>query len=83
MNQLEKLQVLLPHWIEHNQGHAEECRKWTALAVQGEAADEVRLHLEAALAAMETAGTCLEKALEAAGGAKKDAGSGHHHHHHH
>lgn len=82
MNELEKLQVLLPHWIEHNRGHAEECRKWTALPVQDGTAEDVRLHLEAALVAMETVGACLEKALLAAGGAKNDDGSGHHHHHH-
>ncbi|MBU1139390.1 MAG: hypothetical protein KKD01_13310 [Proteobacteria bacterium] len=83
MNQLEKLQVLLPHWIEHNHGHAEECRKWAALVVQNESAEEVSLHLAAAFAAMETVGDCLEKALVAAGGAKKGDESGHHHHHHH
>ncbi len=85
MNQLEKLQVLLPHWIEHNRGHAEECRKWTTtLAAESEEAeDDVRSQLDAALLAMETVGDCLEKALLTAGGAKKDTESGHHHHHHH
>lgn len=77
MNQQEKLQVLLPHWIEHNQGHAQECRKWTEQVSQG----EVQSNLNAALQAMEQVTKYLSKALDAAGGpATKE---GHHHHHHH
>lgn len=82
MNQLEKLQILLPHWIEHNQGHAEECRKWIDELSQGGAgaAEEVQENLKAAFLAMETVTNHLEKALGAAGGPKKDAHHGHHHH---
>jgi hypothetical protein len=76
MNELEKLQVLLPHWIEHNQGHAEECRKWAAEVGQG----DVQSSLNAALEAMELVTQHLDKALAAAGGPKMDGG--HHHHHH-
>lgn len=78
MNQMEKLQVLLPHWIEHNEGHAEECRKWAADVED----NDVKSSLHAALEAMEIVTDNLGKALEAAGGAKTDA-SHHHHHHHH
>ncbi len=81
MNHLEKLQVLLPHWIEHNSGHAEECRKWAALAAESEAAEEVSSHLAAALIGMENVGKHLERALAAAGGAIKGGEGGHHHHH--
>ncbi|MFA4915249.1 MAG: hypothetical protein WC560_01080 [Syntrophales bacterium] len=28
MNELEKLKVLLPHWMEHNSEHAESYREW-------------------------------------------------------
>jgi hypothetical protein len=28
VNDLEKLRVLLPHWIEHNAEHASELRTW-------------------------------------------------------
>jgi hypothetical protein len=77
MDQLEKLQILLPHWIEHNQGHAEECRKW-ATDVEN---NEVQLNLNAALAAMELVTAHLEKALAAAGGPGVDTGHTHHHHH--
>lgn len=79
MDQLEKLRVLLPHWIEHNQGHAEECGKWAA---QTDSRD-VQSHLNAALAAMEVVTGHLEKALAAAGGRKADEQHEHHHHHHH
>ncbi len=77
MNQMEKLQVLLPHWIEHNRGHAEECQKW-AKDVED---NEVQEHLNAALAAMEHVTAHLEKALDAAGGSVTDTGHTHHHHH--
>ena len=77
MNQLEKLQVLLPHWIEHNQGHTEECRKWAAQADH----QEVQTHLNAALTAMEVVTDHLEKALDASGGPRADGHHGHHHHH--
>jgi hypothetical protein len=32
MNEIEKLRVLLPHWIEHNGEHAAECRLWAQRA---------------------------------------------------
>ena len=77
MNELEKLQVLLPHWIEHNKGHAEECRKWAETVGEG----EVQSFLNAALEAMDQVTLQLDKALVAAGGPKTGGGHGHHHHH--
>jgi len=74
MNELEKLQVLLPHWIEHNQGHAEECRKWVGQVGQ----EQVQSSLNAALEAMEQVSKYLNKALDAAGGS---AATEEHHHH--
>lgn len=80
MEQMEKLRVLLPHWIEHNRGHAEECGKWSASARQaGE--EEVAAHIENAIAAMKQANELLDKALQAAGG-KMPEHEPHHHHHH-
>ncbi len=76
MNELEKLQVLLPHWIEHNKSHTEECRKWVDQVGQG----QVQSSLNAALEAMEQVSRHLSKALDAAGGS---AATGKHHHHHH
>ena len=82
MNELEKLRVLLPHWIEHNRGHAEECNKWAVLAAEEKNAAEVASNLRAAFAAMEEVSTHLEKALAAAGGAATESTHKHHHHHH-
>jgi hypothetical protein len=80
MEQMDKLRVLLPHWMEHNRGHAEECGKWAAFA--REAGEEgVADHIEKAVAAMHEASALLEKAFSAAGG--KMGAPGHHHHHHH
>ena len=81
MNELEKLRVLLPHWIEHNRGHAEECNKWATLAGQENDAEEVASSLNAAFAAMEDVSKYLEKALTAAGGAATYDTDSHHHHH--
>jgi len=82
MNELEKLQVLLPHWIEHNRGHAEECNKWAALAAKENNAKDVASNLKAAFTAMEAVSTYLEQALTAAGGATTESTHKHHHHHH-
>ena len=44
MSNLEKLKVLLPHWVEHNEEHGEEFRKWAERARaegQPEAHDEL------------------------------------------
>lgn len=80
MEQMEKLRVLLPHWIGHNRGHAEECGRWSASARQaGEEA--VAEYIDAAIAAMNQANDLLDKALQAAGGTMQDD-HGHHHHHH-
>ncbi len=78
MNQLEKLRVLLPHWIEHNQGHAEECRKWADQLDD----ENVSSSLEGALEAMEQVTRQLQDALGKAGGPMDDKAHGHHHHHH-
>jgi hypothetical protein len=81
MNELEKLRVLLPHWIKHNRGHAEECNKWAVLAATEKNATEVASNLQAAFAAMEEVSMHLEKALAAAGGAAAESAHKHHHHH--
>jgi hypothetical protein len=39
---LEKLRVLLPHWIEHNAEHAAEFRQWAERAGADDSARETR-----------------------------------------
>jgi len=68
---LEKLRVLLPHWIEHNAEHAGEFGAWAERA--GEAGEDIR----AAARQMEAANQALRAALDRLGGALP---SEHHHH---
>jgi hypothetical protein len=69
MKEIEKLRVLLPHWIEHNGEHAGEFRKWA------ERAGTARDALLAASDLVEEANARLEEALEQLGGPLE-----HHHH---
>jgi hypothetical protein len=76
----EKLQILLPHWIEHNHNHETEFKKWADLARaegQGGLADL----LAKAVASMAETDGILQKALAEIGGPGE--GHCHHHHHHH
>lgn len=78
-NTIKKLRVLLPHWIEHNNNHIAEFRKWEN-EVRAESGNEVSLLLEKAISDMEEAGKSLSEALEKVGGPLKSS-EGHHHHH--
>lgn len=73
MNESDKLRVLIPHWIEHNEEHAGEFRRWLEAA-----GDDAREHVRAAADAMLRANSELAAALTALGGPLE----GHHHHHH-
>jgi hypothetical protein len=62
----EKLQALLPHWMEHNDEHAAEFRTWAGrarAAGQEEAAHEI----ETASQALDAVNASLRAALEALG----------------
>lgn len=76
---IDKLLVLLPHWVEHNQNHETEFRKWAASA-RAEGREDLALILDQAVASMAVTDGILKRALQEAGGA---VGSPHHHHHHH
>ncbi len=78
-NTIEKLRVLLPHWIEHNNNHIAEFRKWEGEA-RKESGEEVAQLLDKAISDMEEAGKSLSEALEKVGGTL-GSGTGHHHHH--
>ena len=78
-NTTKKLQVLLPHWIEHNNNHITEFRKWESQASTGPG-QEVALLLGKAISNMEEAGKSLSEALEKIGG-PLEGGEGQHHHH--
>ncbi len=57
MNEIEKLRVLIPHWIEHNSEHGAEFRRGA------EEAGGARDDLLAAAAAMEAVNDHLQAAL--------------------
>jgi len=64
MNEIEKLRVLLPHWIEHNSEHAATFRRWAEQARQagyGDAARDVQIAAEKLEAANDALATALEK----------------------
>jgi len=87
MNVIEKLRVMLPHWIEHNHGHAQEFARWADQL--GETEGELAGQLRQAVKSLEEAQHALEEALALTGGAPseeeacKGSDHGHHHHHHH
>ena len=66
---MEKLRILLKHWIEHNQEHGEEFREW---AEKANGIGEVAVHRDMLVAAqhMDEAGESLLKALEEIGEGK-------------
>jgi len=77
---LEKLQILLPHWVEHNHNHEAEFKKWASL-VRTEGLGALADLLDKAVASMAETDAILKKALAEIGG--PGAGGHHHHHHHH
>ncbi len=76
-NTIKKLRVLLPHWIEHNNNHIAEFRKWESEA-RKESEQEVAKSLDQAIEDMEKTGKSLSVALKKIGGPLE----GEHHHHH-
>jgi len=74
-----KLRILLPHWIEHNNNHIAEFRKWEGEA-RAESGQEVALLLARAISDMEKAGKSLSEALEKIGGPLEGGGVHRHHH---
>jgi len=74
---LEKLQVLLTHWLQHNESHGSEYLKWAEVAREGLATTAECI--EQAVDLLKKADESLGKALESVGGPSQE----HHHHHHH
>ncbi|MFV0437732.1 MAG: hypothetical protein ACK5PS_10135 [Desulfopila sp.] len=80
MENKEKLQRILQHWIEHTKSHVEEFERWRqTAATEGESA--IADHIAEAISAVKKANDALESALQKAGGPAH--GDDHHHHHHH
>ena len=59
MNEIEKLRMLIPHWIEHNNEHAEEYQRWAEKTA--EASADLLAAVDALKKVNQTLGAALEK----------------------
>lgn len=82
MDNVEKLRIMLQHWIDHNKGHVEEFEKWQKMMAE-EGKTHLADHIGSAVAAMAKVNEELVKALNVAGGPGEDDHHHHDHHHHH
>ena len=78
---VDKLRVLLPHWVEHNSSHKAEFVKWAA-AARAEGLEDVAAYIEKAVAGLDEASHALSHALDKVGGPAAGHDHGDHHHHH-
>jgi hypothetical protein len=62
MKEIDKLRILIPHWIEHNAEHEDEFRRWA------EKAGEYANNLRAAADSIAQANEQLQVALDNMGG---------------
>ena len=69
----DKLRILLPHWIEHNNEHTKEFYDWADKAV------EARAQILEAAAQMEIVNHSLQAALDQLGGALDEGPHEHSH----
>ena len=67
---LAKLRVLLPHWIEHNDEHAASFQRWAAKA-RALGRDETAQRIEEAVERMGVCNQALTAALDALEGREK------------
>ena len=64
MDQKKKLSVVIEHWIEHNESHMGEYKKWAQTA-GGLGLDLVEAEIEEAVGKLSQSNKHLEKALKA------------------
>jgi hypothetical protein len=74
---IEKLQLLISHWLQHNEDHGKEYAKWAALAREAGQSTAAEC-IEQAVDLLAKADRAFEKALASVGG----PGKRHQHHHH-
>ncbi len=76
MNDIDKLKVMLPHWIEHNQSHLEEFTKWADIIKNTGDKKTARL-LNKAIDGLAGAEKALLKIMDSLGcGPDEDCGCG-------
>jgi hypothetical protein len=71
---LDKLRILLSHWVEHNREHAREFLEW-AQRIEPVAEEEIVSHLRSGGQAMDKVNESLVAALKHLGGSPE---KGHH-----
>jgi hypothetical protein len=76
---MEKLQVLITHWLQHNESHGEEYANWAEVARKA-GYSETAEYIDQAAAQLAEADKFFEKALLSVGGPVSD--ESHHHHNH-
>jgi hypothetical protein len=71
MTDMEKLRILLPHWIAHNHEHIAEIDRWASLC---EISDNIHVKeaLKKAIGATEKVNEELQHAMDMAGGPIED-----------
>lgn len=74
---IEKLQLLITHWLQHNEDHGKEYAKWAAVAREA-GHSTAAASIEQAVALLAQVDRAFEKALASVGG----PGKGHQHQHH-
>ena len=79
MENIDKLRVLLQHWIEHNGGHVSEFEKWQTIMSEDDK-PSIASAIGEAITQMDKVSEILTDILTECGGPKQD--HGHHHHHH-
>ncbi|GAB6191842.1 hypothetical protein [Desulfocastanea catecholica] len=82
MDNVEKLRVMLQHWIDHNKGHVEEFEKWRKLMAD-EGQVSLAENITEAVKTMATLNAQLGKALHEIGGPNSQGHHEHDHGHHH
>lgn len=80
MDSIDKLRVLLKHWIDHNGGHVDEFAKWQSI-MAGENNGKAAAALDRAIKQMDQVSATLQATLTELGG-PLEASEDHHHHHH-
>lgn len=81
MDNVEKLRVMLQHWIEHNKGHVEEFEKWRKLMAD-EGQSSLAENITEAVKTMAALNAQLGKALHEIGGPNSRGDHDHHEHEH-
>lgn len=63
MDEKKKLSVVIEHWIEHNESHMEEYRRWAQRA-EGLGLKSVKEEIEEAVGSLSKSNIHLKKALD-------------------